>query len=163
MVFFFNKSLSYLSAYAFSYKIHVFNFAERDHSTDGFSLSPSFPPFPPLLLFFLSSLPSFSFLPSSLSLSFLYLLICDMDLFKKIIYLFLTVLGLLLLHQLFSSCGERGLVSSFGRKCVLLLWRLLAVEHGLWALRLSVVAARGLRSCGSQAPEHRFNSCGAWA
>ena len=111
-------------------------------------------------------LPSFfllfpSFLP--LSLSFLYLLICDVGLFKKIIHLCLAVLGLLLLHQLFSSCGERGLVSRFGKKCILRLWRLLAVEHGLWALRLSVVAARGLSSCGSQAPEHRFNSRGAWA
>ena len=27
----------------------------------------------------------------------------------------------------------------------------------------SVVAARGLRGCGSQALEHGLNSCGVWA
>ena len=34
-----------------------------------------------------------------------------------------------------------------------------------WALgvRASVVAARGLSSCGSRAPEHRLSSCGTWA
>ena len=34
-----------------------------------------------------------------------------------------------------------------------------------WALGAwtSVVAARGLSSCGSQALEHRLSSCGAWA
>ena len=34
----------------------------------------------------------------------------------------------------------------------------LAVEHGLWGARTSVV--RGLSSCGSQALEHRLGSCG---
>ena len=86
-----------------------------------------------------------------------------MDLFKKIIYLFLAGLGLLLLHQLFSSCGERGLLSSFGKKCILLVAEASCCGARAPALRLSVVAARGLSSCGSRALEHRFNSCGAWA
>ena len=34
------------------------------------------------------------------------------------------------------------------------------VEHGLWSILASVVAARGLRSCSSRAVEHRINSCG---
>ena len=36
-------------------------------------------------------------------------------------------------------------------------WWLLLLQ----GTRLSVVAAHGLSSCGSQALEHRFNSCGA--
>ena len=39
----------------------------------------------------------------------------------------------------------------------------LAVEHGLQGIRVSVAAARGLSSCGSQGLEHRLNSCGIWA
>ena len=36
----------------------------------------------------------------------------------------------------------------------------LVAEHGLWGARASVVAVRGLSSCGSQALEHRLGSCG---
>ena len=39
----------------------------------------------------------------------------------------------------------------------------LVAEHGLWGAQASVVAAHGFISCGSQAPEHRLNSCGSRA
>jgi len=39
----------------------------------------------------------------------------------------------------------------------------LVAEHGLSGLRASVVAAQGLKSCGSWAPERRLNSCGTRA
>ena len=35
------------------------------------------------------------------------------------------------------------------------------VDHGLWGTRTSAATARGLGSCGAQAPEHRLSSCGA--
>ena len=37
------------------------------------------------------------------------------------------------------------------------------VEHGLQVVWASAAGARGLSSCGSRVPEHRLNSCGAWA
>ena len=79
-----------------------------------------------------------------------------------LINLFLTALGLCCCTQAFFSCGEQGL--------------LFVVVHGLfiavaslccgtWALgtRASVVAARGLSSCGSRALERRLSSGGARA
>ena len=36
-------------------------------------------------------------------------------------------------------------------------------DHGLQSTQASVVVARGLRTCGSQAPERRLGSCGTWA
>ena len=39
----------------------------------------------------------------------------------------------------------------------------LVVEHRLQGIQTSAVVARGLSSCGSQALEHRLNSCGTWA
>ena len=39
----------------------------------------------------------------------------------------------------------------------------LVMEHRFLGIRTSVVVARGLRSCGSQALEHRLSGCGAWA
>ena len=36
-------------------------------------------------------------------------------------------------------------------------------EHRLYGAQALVVSGSGLSSCGSQAPEHRFNSCGARA
>ena len=39
----------------------------------------------------------------------------------------------------------------------------LAAEHGLWGSSASAAAAHGLSGCGSQALEHRINSCGARA
>ena len=76
-------------------------------------------------------------------------------------YLFLAALGLLCCAQAFSRCGERGLLCCGAR-----------ASHcggfsccGAWALGtwVSVVAARGLSSCGSRALEHRLSSCGAQA
>ena len=40
-------------------------------------------------------------------------------------------------------------------------WLLLLQSTGLYGLQASVVAARGLSRCGSQALEHKLNSCGA--
>ena len=39
----------------------------------------------------------------------------------------------------------------------------LVAEHRLWGTQASVAEAHGLRSCSSQALEHRLNNCGAWA
>ena len=61
----------------------------------------------------------------------------------------------------FSSCGEWGLLSVAVRGIFI------AVASGCGAQALgawaSVVAARGLSSCGLQALEHRLSSCDAWA
>ena len=79
------------------------------------------------------------------------------------LYLFIFgCVGSSLLHaRAFSSCGEcgllfvgvRGLLIAVASHCRA--WAL-----GTWA---SVVAARGLTSCGSRAVEHRLSSCGARA
>ena len=58
--------------------------------------------------------------------------------------------GSLLLHGLFSSCREWGLLSSCGAQA----------SH--WSGFSSVVAACGLSSCSSWPLEHRLSSCGAW-
>ena len=66
------------------------------------------------------------------------------------------------LHRLFSVHGERGLLLI--ALCGLLIAvDSLFVEHGLWGLQASEVAAHGLSSCGSRALEHKLNSCGAHA
>ena len=39
----------------------------------------------------------------------------------------------------------------------------LVVERRLQSARASIVTAGELRSCGSQAQEHRLNSCVSWA
>ena len=39
----------------------------------------------------------------------------------------------------------------------------LVAEHGLQGAGASVLVARDLRSCGSQALEHRLNGCGTQA
>ena len=65
--------------------------------------------------------------------------------------------GSFLSHGLFSSCGQRGPLSSFGG------WTSLAVEHGLWSTQASVVAASGLSSCSSRTVERKLSSCGARA
>ena len=38
----------------------------------------------------------------------------------------------------------------------------LVMERGPQGPQTSVVAERGLRSCGPQAVEHRLDGCGAW-
>ena len=62
----------------------------------------------------------------------------------------------------FSSCGEQGQL--FVAVCKLLI-AVASVCCGAWALgaRASVVVARRLSSCGSQALEHRLSSCGTRA
>ena len=83
--------------------------------------------------------------------------------FFSLIYLFLAVLGLrCCCSRAFSNCGKRGLLFVF----VVVPGLLVAVTccgaraPGTWA---SVVAARGLSSCGSRTLEHRLGSCGARA
>ena len=78
-------------------------------------------------------------------------------LLSKFIYLFLAA-GSLLLHGLLSRHSKCVLLSSCSG------WASsLAAQHGLEGTRASVVMARGLSSCGSWAPEHKLNRCGAWA
>ena len=118
--FFKNNSPRYLSTYPFSYNIHVFNFAERDHSSHGFSLflSPSLPPssflsfhpsflsslslssFCPSLSFFLffflflpSSLPSFLSPSFSLLLSFLLSFLSWFFFLFILFYFYLFIFG----------------------------------------------------------------------
>ena len=77
----------------------------------------------------------------------------------------MAALGLRCCAPAFSSCGERGLLF-IAVRCGA--W----TPHcggfsccGAWALgvRASVVVARGLSRCGTQALEHRLGSCSAWA
>ena len=80
---------------------------------------------------------------------------------NKFIYLFLPALGLRCHARAFFSCGEQGATLRCGARashcsgfscCG-------ARALGVWA---SVVAARGLSTCGSQAIECRLSSRGAW-
>ena len=76
-------------------------------------------------------------------------------------YLLLAVLGL-------CCCACFFLVGESEGYSLVVVGRLLiavasCVERGLEGMWASVVLARGLCSCGSQALEHRLNSCGAWA
>ena len=64
-----------------------------------------------------------------------------------------------LLCVLFSSCSKRGLLSS----CDVQVSHCCSCSCWLQALQASVVAARGLSSCGSQALEHSLSSCGTQA
>ena len=66
-----------------------------------------------------------------------------------------------LLLGLVSSCGEQGLFSGCVR--LLLIKVAFLVEHRLYGMRASAVAACGLSSCGPWALEHRLNSCDARA
>ena len=78
------------------------------------------------------------------------------------VYLFLVVLGL-------SCCAGFSLVAVSGGCSVSAVRGLLtalvslAAEHRLRSTQASVVAARRLRSWGSQAPEHSHSSAGPWA
>ena len=80
---------------------------------------------------------------------------------NNFIYLFLAVLGLCCCVVFFSSGSKQRLLSSYaqashcgGFSC-----------FGAWALGLMGFrsCSHGLRSCGPQALEHRFSSCGTWA
>ena len=76
-------------------------------------------------------------------------------------YLFLAALGLHCCTRAFSSCGEGG-YSSLWCAGFSLRWLLLLRSTGSRHVG-SVVVARRLSSCGSQALEHRLSSCGAQA
>ena len=65
------------------------------------------------------------------------------------LFLFLAALGLRCCARAFSSCGEQGLL-------------FVAVRGHLIAVA-SLVAERGLSSCGARALERRLSSCGARA
>ena len=81
--------------------------------------------------------------------------------FIYFIYLFLAVLGLRCCARAFYSCSERGLLFVAVRGLLIAVAsRCRARALGAWA---SVVAARGLSSCGSWALEHRLCSCGTRA
>ena len=69
----------------------------------------------------------------------------------------MAALGLRCCVQVFSSCGERGLL--FVVVCGLLI--VVASCCGVWAL--GAQASVGFSSCGSQALERRLSSCGAQA
>ena len=73
----------------------------------------------------------------------------------------MAVLGLHCCMRAFSSCGERGILFVAVRGL------LIAVASHCGAQVLgagaSVVAARGLRSCGLRALEHKLSSCDARA
>ena len=77
--------------------------------------------------------------------------------FKKKNLFTLGCAGSLLLHRLFSSCDEWGLL-------VVVRGLLIAVaslvKHRLQSMQASVVVVLGPSSRGSQALEHRLNSCG---
>ena len=74
----------------------------------------------------------------------------------------MAALGLRCCAWAFSSCGERGLLFGVARRLPIAVTSPVA-EHGLQAMWAPVVAARGLSSCGSQAPERRLSSHGARA
>ena len=75
-------------------------------------------------------------------------------LFILIYYFFFGCAGSSLLHGLFSSCREWGLLSSCVRasRC-----------GGFSCCRAPVVGQKGFSSCGAQALEHRLTNYGAWA
>ena len=84
------------------------------------------------------------------------------QIFKNYLFIYLlAVLGLRCCVRAFSSCSDQG-YSSLRCAGFSLQWLLLC---GAWALgaRASVVAARGLSSCGSRALERRLSSCGSRA
>ena len=74
--------------------------------------------------------------------------------------LFLAALGLRCCMRAFSRCGERGLLFVVVRR---LLIAVACCGAGALGMQASVVVARGLSNCGSQALEHRLSSCGARA
>ena len=83
---------------------------------------------------------------------------------KTFIYfaLFLAVLGLRCCEWAFSSCGERGLLFVAVRGLLIVVASLCCGARAL-GVQASVVAARGLSSCGSWALERRLSNCGTRA
>ena len=74
----------------------------------------------------------------------------------------MAVLGLCCCVQVFSSCGEQGLLFIAVHRLLIVVASLCCAAQDL-GTRASVVVARGLSSCGSWALECRLSSCGAWA
>ena len=77
------------------------------------------------------------------------------------LFIYLAALGLHCRAWAFSSCGEQGLLFIEVRGPL----SVVASRCGAQAVgtQSSVVVARGLSSCGSQALERRLSSCGARA
>ena len=73
----------------------------------------------------------------------------------------MAVLGLRCCRGFSLVAGSR--VYSLAAVCGLLSAVASLAKHRLQGTRASVVAAHGLSRCGSQALEHRLNSCGTWA
>ena len=75
-------------------------------------------------------------------------------LLKNIFLIHFGCTGCLLLHRLFSSCGEWQLLSSCGAQA----------SHcgGFSCCRARVLGHTVYNSFSSQVLEHRLNSCGAW-
>ena len=74
----------------------------------------------------------------------------------------MAVLGLRCCTGFSLAAGSR--VCSLAAVCRLLIAvASLVAKHRLKGTWASVVAAHGLSRCGSQALEHRLNSCGTWA
>ena len=99
------------------------------------------------MYFYISHFPLYIFFP-------LLTIFC----FLIFIYLFLAALGLCCYTWAFSSCSERGATLHCGVRA----------SHyagfSCYRARASVVAVRGLSSCGMQAPGPvGFSSCGTWA
>ena len=63
----------------------------------------------------------------------------------------------------FSLVAANGSYSLIVVHGLLIMVASLVAEHGLKGSQASVAAACGLSSCGSQALEHRLNSCGTQA
>ena len=77
-------------------------------------------------------------------------------------YLFLAALGIRCCVRAFSSCGEQGLLFVAMHRLLIVVAFLCCRARAL-GVQASVVAARGLSSCGSWALEHRLSRCGARA
>ena len=89
---------------------------------------------------------------------FLVLLVDYYLIFDNFIFIYLFSFGCAvssLLYRLSSSCGERGLLSSFGA--------LASHCGGFSCCRAQTLGLPGFSSFGSQALEHRLSSCGARA
>ena len=75
--------------------------------------------------------------------------------FHIYVFIYFSCSGSLLLHGIFSSCGEWGLLSSC---CAQASHHSGFLYRGAWAL-----GCTGLSSCGSWSLEHRLSSCDTWA
>ena len=78
-------------------------------------------------------------------------------LFKKILILFLTTLGLGGCAQAFSSLGDQRPLSSCRLRIAV---ASLVAERRLWGTQASGAVGCGVSRCGLWDPEHRLTSCG---